>query len=262
MIRPWNTRRRATFLPFAFAILFAATGIAAAQDAQPTRAKTYQEQVDERNRTDWANLARYRDENATVAPPARGEDRVVFFGDSITEGWGKVKESRFFPGKPYLNRGISGQTTPQMLVRFRQDVIALKPRVVVILAGINDIAGNTGPMTLAQTEDNLRSMAELARANGIAVILSAVLPAYDFPWRPGMKPAGKVVELNVWLKDYAAKNNLTYLDYFTPMADDKQGLKAALTYDGIHPNAAGYAVMEPLAARAVQKALTAPPRRR
>ena len=246
-------------------VAVALAGRAGAQDApaaQPPRQRTYQETVDERNRTDWAFLNRFREENAKVTAPAPGEERVVFFGDSITEGWGRVKDSRFFPGKPYLNRGISGQTTPQMLVRFRQDVIALRPRVVVILAGINDIAGNTGPMSLSQTEDNIHSMVELAKANGIAVVLSSVLPAYDFPWRRGLEPAGKVVELNARLKEYAARNGLTYLDYFTPMADDKQGLKAELTYDGVHPNAAGYAAMEPLAAQAIEKALRAKPARR
>jgi lysophospholipase L1-like esterase len=183
-------------------------------------------------------------------------------GDSITEGWGQGPA--FFPGKPYLNRGISGQTTPQMLVRFRPDVIALLPRVVVLLAGINDIAANTGPMTLSETEDNLQSMAELARANGILVVLASVLPARDFPWRPGMEPAGKVVTLNQWIKDYATRNGFTYLDYYSALVDDKQGLKAELTRDGVHPNPAGYAVMAPLAERAIQQAMataTTAPRR-
>lgn len=219
--------------------------------------KTYQELVEERLHVDWPYLARYRDENAKVPPPAPGENRVVFMGDSITEGWGRPSGVPFFPGKPYLNRGISGQTTPQMLVRFRPDVLALKPRVVVLLGGINDIAGNTGPMTLAMTEDNIQSMAELARANGIQVVLASVLPARDFPWRPGMEPAGKVVELNRWIKDYAARNGFTYLDYYTPMVDDKQGLKADLTGDGVHPNQAGYAIMAPLAEQAIKTALAA-----
>lgn len=221
----------------------------------PAPPKTYQQQVEERLHSDWANLARYRGENATIAPPARGENRIVFLGDSITEGWGQGP--KFFPGKPYVNRGISGQTTPQMLVRFRSDVIVLKPRIVVILAGINDIAGNTGPMTLPMTEDNLQSMAELARANGIGVVLASVLPARDFPWQPGLEPAGKVAALNTWIKNYAARNRFTYLDYYTPMVDDKQGLKAELTYDGVHPNAAGYALMAPLAEKAIKTALIA-----
>jgi lysophospholipase L1-like esterase len=224
----------------------------------PPPAKTYQQQVEERLHTDWAYLARYRDENARVGPPAPGENRVVFLGDSITEGWGQGP--RFFPGKPYLNRGISGQTTPQMLVRFRPDVITLRPRVVVLLAGINDIAGNTGPMTLAMTEGNLQSMAELARASGIRVVLASVLPARDFPWRPGMEPAGKVVALNTWIKEYATRNGFTYLDFYTPMVDEKRGLKADLTGDGVHPNAAGYVVMAPLAEQAIPRALAAAPR--
>lgn len=227
---------------------------ATSPSAPATQPKTYQQQVEERLRTDWAYLTRFRDENARLGPPAAGENRVVFMGDSITEGWGR-QGPKFFPGKPYLNRGISGQTTPQMLVRFRPDVIALRPRVVVLLGGINDIAGNTGPMTLSMTQDNIASMAELARANGIQVVLASVLPAREFPWRPGMEPAGKVVALNTWIKDYAARNGFIYLDYYTPMADDKQGLKAELTSDGVHPNQAGYAVMAPLAEQAIQRAL-------
>jgi lysophospholipase L1-like esterase len=217
----------------------------------------YQRQVEERQRSDWAYLARYREENAKLGPPlhAPRENRVVFMGDSITEGWGKL--SRFFPGKPYINRGISGQTTPQMLVRFRPDVIALKPRVVVLLAGTNDIAGNTGPMTPQMTQDNLASMVELARANGLRVVLASVLPAYDFAWRPGLEPAKKIAALNAWIKDYAARNRIVYLDYYTPMADERGGLKAALTADGVHPNEAGYAVMTPLAEKAIARALAA-----
>jgi len=222
--------------------------------------KTYQQQVEERLHNDWPYLAKYQNENAQAGVPRRGENRVVFLGDSITEGWGQGP--KFFPGKPYLNRGISGQTTPQMLIRFRPDVLALKPRVVVILGGINDIAGNTGPMTLQMTEDNIQSMAELARANNIAVVLASVLPARDFPWKPGMEPAGKVALLNAWIKNYAARNRFVYLDYYSPMVDDKQGLKAELTYDGVHPNAAGYAIMAPLAENAIKTAMIASARYR
>jgi lysophospholipase L1-like esterase len=173
-------------------------------------------------------------------------------GNSITEGWSRI-DPGFFSGKPYVNRGISGQTTPQMLIRFRPDVINLKPAVVVILAGINDIAGNTGPSTLEMIEDNLASMCELSKSNGILVVLSSVLPAFDFPWRPGMQPAEKVVQLNAWIKNYAEKNGCVYLDYFTPMADERHGLKAELTFDGVHPNLAGYKVMEPLVERAINQ---------
>jgi lysophospholipase L1-like esterase len=219
----------------------------------PEQVANYRQAEEERLRNDWAYLARYREENAKLGPPAPGENRVVFMGDSITEGWGRSSGS-FFPGKPYINRGISGQTTPQLLIRFRPDVIALKPRVVVILAGTNDIAGNTGPSTPQMIEGNLMSMAELAKANGIRVVLASVLPAYDFPWRPGLEPAGKIAALNVWIKDYAARNRIVYLDYYSAMVDDRQGLKAGFTQDGVHPNEAGYAVMAPLAVKAIAEA--------
>lgn len=203
---------------------------------------------------DWANFARFRDDNAKTGLPAAGEKRVVFMGNSITEGWIN-QDPGFFAGKPFVNRGISGQTTPQMVVRFRPDVINLRPAVVVILAGINDIAGNTGPSTLEMIRDNLASMAEQAKANNIRVVLSSVLPAFDFPWRQGMQPAEKVVQLNTWIKNYAKDNDCVYLDYFTPMADKRHGLKSEYTYDGVHPNLAGYKVMEPLVESAIQKAL-------
>ena len=205
-------------------------------------------------RTDWPNLARYREANAQLAPPARNENRVVFLGNSITEGWTQYFPTQF-AGKAYINRGISGQTTPQMVLRFRQDVIALKPKVVVILAGINDIAGNTGPSTLGMIEDNLASMTELAQTNGIRVVLSSVLPAADFPWRPGMDPAPKVIALNKWIKDYAARRGAVYLDYHSAMSDDKGGMRAGLASDGVHPTEAGYQVMAPLVEAAIKKAL-------
>ncbi len=205
---------------------------------------------------DWPNLARYHDADQQVPPPAPGEKRVVFFGDSITDSW---HLDEFFPGKPYINRGISGQTTPQMLIRFRPDVIALKPSVVLILAGTNDIAGNTGPTTLEAIEDNLASMAELAKANGIQLILCSVLPAFDYPWRPGVQPAEKIMALNAWIKNYAAQHQLIYLDYFSALQDDRHGMKADLTKDGVHPNAAGYAVMQKLAEQAIAQALTRNP---
>jgi acyl-CoA thioesterase I len=219
----------------------------------PEQVARYQSEAEERLHRDWAYLARFREENARLAPPARGEDRVVFMGDSITEGWGRL--DRFFPGKPYVNRGISGQTTPQMLIRFRSDVIDLKPRVVVILAGTNDVAGNTGPMTPQMTQDNLMSMVDLAKTNHIRVVLASVLPAFDFPWRPGLEPAPKIAALNAWIKEYAARNRIVYLDYYTAMVDNRQGLKAELTGDGVHPNEAGYAVMAPLAEKAITQAL-------
>jgi lysophospholipase L1-like esterase len=201
--------------------------------------------------TDWAQLYAYKAANAGLAPPTAGEGRVVFYGDSITQGWDIAKS---FPGKPYVNRGISGQTTPQMLVRFRQDVIALKPQVVVILAGTNDIAQNTGPETLEQIEDNFASMAELARANNIRVVLSSITPVYDYPWRAGMQPVQKIAALNGWLRSYAAAHGEVYLDYYSAMQDERHGLPVALSPDGVHPNAAGYAVMAPLAEKAIGEA--------
>ncbi|MEQ8813012.1 MAG: SGNH/GDSL hydrolase family protein [Imperialibacter sp.] len=203
---------------------------------------------------DWPNFAKYREQNAALAAPAKGENRIVFMGNSITEGWSKVNPE-FFEGKPYINRGISGQTTPQMLVRFRADVINLKPAVVIILAGTNDIAGNTGPSTLEMIADNIYSMVELAQANGIKVVLSSTLPAYDYPWKPGMEPAPKIVALNKLIKAYADKNKIVYVDYFTAMADDRDGLPTELAKDGVHPTKAGYNVMEPLAEAAIAKAL-------
>lgn len=203
---------------------------------------------------DWPNLNRFQKENAELGLPKQGEKRVVFMGNSITEGWSKNRPE-FFAGKAYFNRGIGGQTTPQMLVRFRQDVVALQPSVVVILAGINDIAGNTGPSTIEMIADNIYSMAEIARANHIKVILCSVLPAYDFPWRPGLEPAPKVVRLNALIKAYAEKNKLEYVDYFTATADQRNGLRADLGEDGVHPNAKGYAIMEPLVEAAIAKVI-------
>jgi len=207
--------------------------------------------------TDWANLARYRDANAQLAAPAPGENRVVFMGNSITEGWAKLFDT-LFAGKPYIGRGISGQTTPQMLLRFRQDVVALHPKVVVILGGTNDIAGNTGPSTIEMIEDNLASMAEIAQANGIRVVLVSVLPVADYPWKRGLDPAPKIVALNAWMKAYAARAGAVYLDLHTPMADERQGMRADLASDGVHPTARGYALMAPLTEAAIQEALRRP----
>jgi lysophospholipase L1-like esterase len=206
---------------------------------------------------DWPWLARFKDADLALAQPAAGEKRVVFMGDSITQGWKIEGPDGYFAGKPYVNRGISGQTTPQMVLRFRQDVIDLKPAVVVILAGINDIAGNTGPETLEQIEGNLTSMAELASANHIRVVLCSVMPAFDFPWHPGLTPAPKVVALNAWIKDYAAANRHVYVDYHSAMKDERDGLPATLSKDGVHPTAAGYAIMAPLAEAGIEKALEA-----
>lgn len=237
---------------FFLAILLATSAFA--QDADLAKQKAALDRA-ERTLKDWANLGRYRDANASTPAPKSGEDRIVMMGDSITDGWGK-KYGKFFTGKPYLNRGIGGQTTPQMLIRFRADVIAMKPKVVVILAGTNDIAGNTGPSTLEMIEDNLTSMAELAKANGIRVVFSAVMPVCDYI-RPQTerRPLAKIQELNAWMKAYSAKNGLGYIDYYTPMLDDKGVFKQELTYDGLHPNDAGYEVMLPLVENAVAEAL-------
>ncbi len=210
--------------------------------------------AEERLHNDWAFLERYRAADEALPPPARAEKRVVFMGDSITEGWARFFGAEF-PGKPYVNRGIDGQTTPQMLVRFRQDVIALRPAVVVILAGTNDIAGNTGPETLETIESNLMSMADLARANGIAVVLCSVLPAARFPWRPDLAPAQKIVQLNAWIRRYAARDGLTLVDFHAAMADERQGLPSALSADGVHPNEAGYRIMAPLVERGINTTL-------
>lgn len=215
----------------------------------------------ERALNDWPFLARYREADKELLPPAADEARVVFMGDSITEGWGRKESATspdrngFFPGKPYINRGISGQTTPQMLVRFRQDVIDLQPKVVVMLAGTNDIAENTGKTTLRDIENNIASMSDLARANGIRLVLCSVLPVSDFPWHRGLEPAPKIRALNAWIEEYAAKNGFVYVDYYSRMATSDGGLKPELSVDGVHPNKAGYEIMAPLAEAGIEEAL-------
>jgi lysophospholipase L1-like esterase len=205
-------------------------------------------------KNDWPNFKRYREANEKLGLPAANEERVVFMGNSITDGWIGISPE-FFKGKPYVDRGIGGQTTPQMLVRFRADVINLKPKVVLILGGTNDIAGNTGPSTLEMIENNLASMAELGKANGIKVILCSILPVYDYPWKPGLEPAEKIVTVNQWMKEYAAKNGCDYLDYFSSVVDNRKGMKIEYSKDGVHPNKEGYKVMEVLAEEAINKAL-------
>lgn len=210
--------------------------------------------TEQSNAQDWANLNQFRAENTSLEIPKSNEHRVVFMGNSITEGWSKFVPE-FFENRPYINRGIGGQTTPQMLLRFRQDVINLKPKVVVILAGTNDIAGNTGPMTLEMIMDNLISMSELANANNIKVILSSVIPAFDYPWSPGLNPNEKIPALNKLIKTYAIENDIYYLDYFSTMVDSANGLIEEYTYDGVHPNKKGYEIMVPLAEIAINKIL-------
>lgn len=213
----------------------------------------------EKKLLDWPDLARFREANAKLAAPAKGDDRVVFMGDSITDWW-KLEDA--FPGKPYVNRGISGQTTPQMLIRMRPDVIDLKPKVVVFLAGTNDISGNTGPMMLEDIQRNLQSMAELAKANGIRVVMASVLPINDYGklngapiTRSGRRPPETIIALNKWIKEYCAANNHIYLDYFSASVDEKGFLKTELAEDGLHPNEKGYALMKPLAEKAIAHAL-------
>ncbi len=207
-------------------------------------------------RNDFGELARYRDANALLRPPAAGEKRVVFMGDSITDGW---HLEQYFPGKGYVNRGIGGQTTPQMLVRFREDVINLQPSVVMILAGTNDIAGNTGPMSLEEIEANYASMAELAKTHNIRVVFSSVLPVHNYTPRAAnffvTRPMSKIRELNRWMQEYCRANGCIYLDYFSALMDDAGFLKKDFAADGLHPNQAGYSVMAPLASEAIEKAL-------
>ena len=211
---------------------------------------------------DWPALGRYGEDNKKIAAPAKNEQRVVFMGDSITDSWDDPTNGGFFPGKPYINRGISGQTTPQMLIRFRRDVIEHKPKVVVILAGTNDLAGNTGPTTLEAIQDNLKSMAELAAHHGIRVVFASLLPVSDYEIRDGKpivqtvrRPPDQIFALNAWMKDYAKLHGHVYLDYFSAMVDDKGYLKDELSNDGLHPNPQGYAVMAPLAAVAIEASL-------
>lgn len=227
-------------------------------NAEPTEIEKLQAKL-----ADWAQLGRYRTENADLPPVGAGEQRVVFYGDSITDAWGHGKD--FFPDKPYFNRGISGQTTPQMLVRFQQDVVHLQPAAVIILAGTNDIAGNTGPETPEMIEDNFASMAAIAKYYDIRVIFASILPVYAYPWKPAVHPAEEIRALNAWLKDFCSHDGDTYLDYYDSLADAEGGMKPGLSKDGVHPTAAGYAIMAPLAENAIGEALglavqaTAPP---
>ncbi len=241
--------------------LFFLSAVAVAQSASDTvmavqNLEQYREGLIKLWMNDFGNLERYREANAKLSVPNSTESRVVFMGDSITDGWDLTK---YFPAKPYVNRGIGGQTTPQMLIRLRPDVIDLAPKVVVILAGTNDIAGNTGPMSLTEIESNLKTMTELARAHGIKVVLSSVMPVNNYTERSKLffplRPPDQILELNRWIKHYCSHNDCTYLDYFGAMVDDKGMLKADLARDGLHPNDQGYSVMAPLAQKAIDQAL-------
>lgn len=202
----------------------------------------------------WANLQRYAGADKILPAPAPGENRVVFMGNSITEFWA-IRDSAFFIDNGYIDRGISGQVSAQMLLRFRQDVIDLKPTVVVILAGTNDIAENAGPTTLKDILGNIVSMAQLAEVNHIKVIICSVLPAYDFPWHRGLQPAGKIVKLNSMIKSYCEDNTIPYVDYYSKMVDEQKGLEPKLTVDGVHPNHAGYEVMDAIVQATIRTVL-------
>jgi lysophospholipase L1-like esterase len=211
---------------------------------------------------DWANLARYKEVNRTLPAPAANEPRVVFMGDSITDAWPQPRYGTFFAGKPYVGRGISGQTTPQMVLRFRTDVIALKPKAVVILAGTNDIAGNTGPYTNEDIQGNIQTMAELAKLHGIRVVLASILPVSAYHQTPGSpqpqtvsRPMTRIRAINEWMKSYAVAQGHVYLDYLSAMTDDTGHLRTELSEDDLHPNATGYAIMGPLAEAAIRTAL-------
>ena len=229
------------------------------QTVDPTEMLERQVAAQRRLLNDWAGLTRYGSENTELRPPAPGEQRVVFLGDDITEQWGRGS-AKFFPGKPYLNRGIGGQTTPQMLVRFRQDVISLKPKVVVILAGSNDLAGFAGPATQPMIAENFISMAELAKANGIRVVLSSITPVCDCAGRRQTlaRPVGKIMGVNEWLKDYADESGSVYLDYYSALAEG-HSLKKEFTKEGLLLNDAAYEVMAPLAERAITQAIAKEP---
>jgi lysophospholipase L1-like esterase len=238
-----------------FAPVFCILGLACAlaQTPAPTNAPAPL-RVRQPWELEWAYLSRYRDADAKLGPPQASEKRVVFLGDSITQFWGET-DGKFFSDKPYVNRGIGGQTTSQMLVRFRQDVIGLTPAVVVILGGTNDIAENGGLTTLEAIEENLQSMVELARLHGIRVVLASVLPTLDYPWRPGLKPADKISGLNRWMEEFCTQNHLVYLDYYSAMVDASRAMRPDLSGDGVHPDLAGYLVMEPLTEEAIRTAL-------
>ena len=202
------------------------------------------------NAQDWANLDYYRKANTMLENPIENEDRVVFMGNSITEFWENVHPD-FFVGKTYVNRGIAGQTTSQMLLRFRADVVNLHPKVVVFLGGTNDIAGNTGDVSLDIIEDNIFSMIELATSNDISVVLCSVLPVFDYSWSTGKEPAEKIIELNEALRFYAETHGIAFVDFHSPMKDDRNGLRYELGEDGVHPNVDGYLIMEPLVEQAI-----------
>ncbi|MGY4398942.1 lysophospholipase L1-like esterase [Sphingomonas sp. UYAg733] len=236
-------------MKFTPAFLAAVLVCASAQAQEAARAP---DPVEERIHNDWPELGRYRSANAALKPTP-GRSRIVFIGDSITDWWLGADRAFFTPGR--IDRGIGGQTTPQMVVRFRQDVIDLKPDVVQIMAGTNDIGGNTGPMTAEQTQDNFKTMVELAQAHGIRVIIGSILPSDRFPWKPAMETGTRIMKLNAWLKAYAASTGSVYADYWAVLKGDGLGMRDGMTGDGVHPTAEGYRAMAPVAEAAIKAAL-------
>jgi acyl-CoA thioesterase I len=257
-IRLTTMSRRNALATAAFALVTAVAGSSGSAAADPAAApgdpqgEAGQAQIAQL-RPDWAQLLHYRDENRSLPPPNPAAPRVIFLGDSITQSWNLADLG--LGRLEVLNRGISGQTTPQMLVRFRQDVVNLRPALVHILAGTNDLAENTGPTTLDAIEDNLRSMVEIAEVNHIRVALASVLPTVDYPWRRGLQPAQKIIALNDWMRAYARRRKLVYVDYYSALVDSRGGFKSALAEDGVHPNPAGYAAMSTIARDAIVRSL-------
>ena len=241
--------------PALFAAIVLTLVSPSAHAQSPTDKAAADQAAEQRLHTDWAWMARYKAEDALLPAPSK-EPRVVFLGDSITQMWRDARPGFFVAGR--IGRGIGGQTTPQMLVRFRQDVIALRPSVVQIMAGTNDIASNTGPMTAEETEANVRTMTELAQAHGIRIILASIPPASNFSWRPGLEVTHRIEAINAWLKVYAARAGATYADYWSALQDGKGGFVAAWTTDGVHPNPIGFDHMIPVARTAIAEALSRP----
>ena len=238
--------------------LLAATNVLAySQQADPAQAGNPPCDVSSTKKTlsDWADLSRYKLDNDALGLPAPGEKRVIFFGSSTTDNWGRKFGSVFFPGEPYVNRGISGETSSQMLLRFQQDVVALKPAAVVFLGGTNDVAGNSGPMTLEMTEANIKAMTAIAAAYGIKMILASQLPVKEFPWNKCVHPASNLLALSAWEKEFAAAEHLGYVDYYSAMLGSDGSFRPGLSPDGVHPNDKGYEVMAPVVVKVIRKVL-------
>ena len=242
---------------FSACLLAAVSALGTAQQADLTRTTNSACDVQNPKKAllDWADFSRYREDNASLDLPTAGQKRVIFFGSSTTDNWGRRFDSSFFPGKPYINRGISGETTPQMLLRFQQDVVALKPVAVVFLGGSNDVAGNTGRMTLDMTEDNISSMAAIAQANGIKMILASQLPVKSFFWNRCLQPEADLLALTAWEKNFAATHQLGYVDYYTVLAAPDGGFRAGLSLDGVHPNKKAYEIMAPVVEKVISRVL-------